>query len=230
MDRSLKERVIGASVLVGLAVWLIPWVLDGPVQDAEVGAAQVPAAERSAPLRTQTIRLDGQPNSSTQAGATDIPGRPVPQGPEGVPEGTLDVSVAPQPDAPAVPAPIRTTAEVRVDASSENAAVVSAGAPRETVNEPGSAASGATSSTTAPAQSGPGWLVQVGSFGSEENARRQAGRIADAGYTARLYPHSAGGGVMYRVRVGPEPSREGAEEIASSLRDQQFVAQVVSSD
>ena len=192
MDRSLKERVIGASVLVGLAVWLIPWVLDGPVQDAEVGAAQVPAAERSAPLRTQTIRLDGQPNSSTQAGATDIPGRPVPQGPEEVPEGTLDVSVAPQPDAPA--------------------------------------ASGATSSTTAPAQSGPGWLVQVGSFGSEENARRQADRIADAGYTARLYPHSAGGGVMYRVRVGPEPSREGAEEIASSLRDQQFVAQVVSSD
>ena len=38
MDRSLKERLIGASVLVGLAVWLIPWVLDGPLPDTEFEA------------------------------------------------------------------------------------------------------------------------------------------------------------------------------------------------
>ena len=234
MDRSLKERVIGASVLVGLAVWLIPWVLDGPVQDAEVGAAQVPAAERSAPLRTRTIRLDDQPNSSAQAGAADIPGRPVPQGSEETPGGTLEVPAAAQPDASAAPAPIRTNAEVRVDASSGNAAVVSAGAPRENASEPNAAAAGTpsstTSPTTAPAQTGPGWLVQVGNYGVEENARRQVGRMADAGFTARLYPHRSGGELMYRVRIGPEPSREGAEEIASSLRDRGFVVQVVSSD
>lgn len=233
MDRSLKERVIGASVLVGLAVWLIPWVLDGPVPDAEVGAAQVPAAERSAPLRTQTIRLDEQPNPSTQAGQTDIPGRPVPQGPEETPEGTPAtpaVPVAAQPDAPAAQAPMRTTAEVRVDASSGNAAVVSAGAPRETASQPNATTTGTPSPTTTPAQTGPGWFVQVGSFEAEENARRLADRLADAGYAARLYPHTSGGRQMYRVRVGPEPSREGADEIASSLLARDFRAQVVSSD
>ena len=30
MDAHLKERLIGAVVLVVLGVWLIPWVLDGP--------------------------------------------------------------------------------------------------------------------------------------------------------------------------------------------------------
>lgn len=32
MDQGLKERLIGAAVLVALAVWLIPWLLDGPEQ------------------------------------------------------------------------------------------------------------------------------------------------------------------------------------------------------
>ena len=30
MDQGLKERLVGAAVLVAIAVWLIPWVLDGP--------------------------------------------------------------------------------------------------------------------------------------------------------------------------------------------------------
>ena len=195
MDRSLKERVIGASVLVALEVWLIPWVLDGPVPDAESGAAQAPADERSAPLRTQTIRLDeNRQNSSAQSDTPDIPGSPALQDSEEVARVMLEASAGAQPGAPAAPVPVRTTAEAQVEAGS-------------------------------------GWLVQVGSFGDEENARQVAGRLVEAGYSARLYPHRSGGGnLMYRVRVGPEPSREGADEIASSLRNRGYVAQVVSSD
>ena len=186
MDRSLKERLVGASVLVGLAVWLIPWVLDGPVPGPEFRVPQEPATEVSAPLRTQTIRLENPQNSSARVGATDISGSSADSGS--------------RPIAPVQPAP-------------GGMATVSSGTTRET---PGGTVAG--------------WLVQVGSFGDEENARRQANRVADAGYTARLYPHTSGGRLMCRVRVGPEPSREGADEIASSLRDEGFVAQVVSND
>lgn len=193
MDRSLKERVVGASVLVALAVWLIPWVLDGPVPDTESVAAQSPSAERPAPLRTQTIRLDNRQNSSAQSGTPDIPGTPAPQDSDEVARVSIEASAGAQPEAPAAPVPMRTTAEVEVEAV-------------------------------------PGWLVQVGSFGDEENARQVAGRLVEAGFTARLYPHTSGGNLMYRVRVGPEPSREGADEIASSLRNRGYVAQVVSSD
>ena len=193
MDRSLKERVIGASVLVALAVWLIPWVLDGPVPEAESGTAQAPAAERSSPLRTQTIRLENPQNTSAQGDTPDIPGSSAPQDSEEVARVLLEASAGTQPEAPAAPAPIPAIAQVQVDAH-------------------------------------PGWLVQVGSFGDEENARQVAGRLVEAGYTARLYPHRSGGNLMYRVRVGPEPSRDGADEIASSLRNRGYVAQVVSSD
>ena len=229
MDRSLKERVIGASVLVALAVWLIPWVLDGPVPDAGSGAAQAPTAERSAPLRTQTIRLENQQNTSTQGGAPDIPGSPTPQDSGEVAEATLEAPFDAQPEVAAAPVPGPATADVRADPPPATTAVVSAGVTGEAGNAPDPAASGAGSSAI-PVQPGSGWLVQVGSFGEEENARRLVDRLDVVGYTARLYPHRSGGGLMYRVRVGPETSREGADEIASSLRDQGYLAQVVSSD
>jgi cell division septation protein DedD len=46
MDQGLKERLVGAAVLVAIAVWLIPWVLDGPEAPLESGASalQLPAA------------------------------------------------------------------------------------------------------------------------------------------------------------------------------------------
>ena len=62
MDSRLKERLIGAAVLVALGVWLIPWVLDGPAQtpepESEPAALKLPAPQDSAPVRSQTIRLD----------------------------------------------------------------------------------------------------------------------------------------------------------------------------
>ena len=248
MDRSLKERVIGASVLVALAVWLIPWVLDGPVPDTGSGAAQAPAAEGPAPLRTQTIRLDNRQNTSAQDGAPDIPGSTPPRDSGEVAEIAPDVPAGASPNAPADARPDApddarpaapgalaaepANAEASADAPSGGAVTVRAGVPGVLGGAPAPAASGLSGSSESPvpAQAVTGWLVQVGSFGDEENARRQADRLADAGFTARLYPHTSGGRRMYRVRVGPEPSREGADEIASSLRNEGFVADVVASD
>ena len=228
MDRSLKERVIGASVLVGLAVWLIPWVLDGPVSDAETGAVWAPLAEPSGPLRTRTIRLEDQQAASAPVTQTDIPDAREPQDSD---EGAVELpeTAAVRPDAPATSS-MRATAEALLDASSGSAATVAAGSSRPVASEPDGPAPAGTASAAEPTAAASGWAVQVGSFGDEENARRQAGRLADAGYTARLYPVRSGGRLMYRVRVGPESSREGADEIASSLRDEGFVAQVVSGD
>ncbi len=229
MDRSLKERVIGASVLVGLAVWLIPWVLDGPVPDAETGAAWAPSAEPSAPLRTRTIRLEDQQAATAPVAGTDIPGTPEPRASDEGAGSLPEITAAARPDAPATPS-MSTTADVLLDASSGSAATAAVGSHRPVANEPDAPSSAGAASSAEPTAAASGWVVQVGSFGDEENARRQAGRLADAGYTARLYPVRSGGRLMYRVRVGPGSSREGADEIASSLRDEGFVAQAVSGD
>ncbi len=62
MDRGLKERLIGAAVLVALAFWLIPWALNGPdpTEEADVRETlELPAAQgSSAPVRTHTVYLD----------------------------------------------------------------------------------------------------------------------------------------------------------------------------
>jgi DedD protein len=60
MDSRLKERLIGAAVLVALGVWLIPWLLDGAEQPREstVPALELPAEKDAAPVRAQTIQLD----------------------------------------------------------------------------------------------------------------------------------------------------------------------------
>ena len=56
MDQGLKERLVGAAVLVAIAVWLIPWVLDGPEAGLETpgSSLQLPAAEEPMPMRTQS--------------------------------------------------------------------------------------------------------------------------------------------------------------------------------
>lgn len=70
-------------------------------------------------------------------------------------------------------------------------------------------------------------MVQLGSFGEEENAKRLADRVSTFGFRARVSVYTASGRPMYRVRVGPEATRETAAAVASSLNAHGFVAQVV---
>ncbi len=67
--------------------------------------------------------------------------------------------------------------------------------------------------------SGAGWGVQVGSFGLERNALIQRGELRDRGFPA-LVERTVGedGRELFRVRVGPLPSREAGERTLERLR------------
>jgi DedD protein len=64
VEPHVKERIVGAAVLVALGVWLIPWILDGPddvVRESEsLPEISLPAAEPITPLRTEN-RAPDQP-------------------------------------------------------------------------------------------------------------------------------------------------------------------------
>lgn len=202
MNSRLKERLIGAAVLVALGVWLIPWLLDGPDQAREDTEASLslPVQTESVPVRTQTIDLEGRRY------ATDTATREAP------PEPSQDS--APPQAAPVVlaePPSGATGATGATEASSSRA-------------EPDPVAT----DTPAP-RAEPAWVVQLGSFGEHDNARRLAERVATFGYKADVSTYHAGGRTMYRVRVGPGRSRNEAEAVASSLTAHGFVAQVVRS-
>ncbi len=61
------------------------------------------------------------------------------------------------------------------------------------------------------------WGVQLGSFSNRENANRMVNDLVDQGFPAHVSVTSSGGRSMYRVRVGPRPSRASAAELARTL-------------
>ena len=59
MDRGLKERIIGAAVLVVIAVLVVPVFLDGPSSDAEIITESVALpGQNNQSRKTQTIVLE----------------------------------------------------------------------------------------------------------------------------------------------------------------------------
>jgi len=215
MDPRLKERLIGAAVLVALAVWLIPWVLDGPepVRETPPLTLELPLAPETPAMRRQTIDLAERREDSAQPAAIVPPAR--------------------DSEAVAVPDPGPTAV-----AAADNAPAALA-EPDKAPPPAGSDSAPAPSSAAAPQRTPPtaaqrpargDWMVQLGSFGERENADRLASRVATFGSAPEVSTTRAGGRVMYRVRVGPHDSRELAEAAASSLSAHGFVAQVVTVD
>ena len=82
MDRALKERVIGAIVLVVVAVLIVPVFLDGPSNDAEIVSAVVSLPGQNQQERTtQTVvlnldRTEPVPTSTPSSAAVET--QPVP--------------------------------------------------------------------------------------------------------------------------------------------------------
>ncbi len=221
MDQGLKERLVGAAVLVAIGVWLIPWVLDGPENPVDTGPAslQLPAAQEPVPMRTQTLKL-GEPPAAAQ------PVEPAPPPAETVvataaPEPAESASAEAPPTALAkpLPAPAKPAAQPPAAAETKPApAPQVAEAPRK----PAPAA--------APAAGKGDWTVQLGVFGDESNARRLAERASTFGYKANVANTRVNGKTMYRVRVGAFAAKSQAEATASALGAHGITARVVAAD
>lgn len=63
------------------------------------------------------------------------------------------------------------------------------------------------------------WVVQVGSFRDEGQARAVSGDLEQSGYASvRVSPHDLDGRVFYRVQVGAFTERAPAETMAQQMR------------
>jgi DedD protein len=208
MDQGLKERLVGAAVLVAIGVWLIPWVLNGPdnAVETEPASLQLPAAEEPVPMRTQTLRL-GEPD----AAAPTAEGRDSSEGETVV--AAASPSVEPAPAAVAEP-PVAKPAPA---AKTQSPAPVESVAPAPT--KP-------VSRTTAATPKGD-WTVQLGSFSEEANARRLAEKVSTFGHKPTVSSYRASGKTLYRVRVGAYDVKGQAEATASALSAHGLTAKVV---
>jgi DedD protein len=223
MDQGLKERLVGAAVLVAIGVWLIPWVLDGPETPLDTGASslQLPPAEEPMPMRTQTLRLgDSAGSADAAAPATAEATEPQAIAPPANAEPPPAQAPVAKDDAAEQPAASVALAETRPAAADEPADEAPASTPRAAV---------AAAPAPKPAQSAPAgeWIVQLGSFGEEGNARRLAQRASTFGYKADVSSTRSNGRTLYRVRVGPATTRGKADATASALRAHGIESKVV---
>jgi DedD protein len=83
VERQVKERLIGAAVLVAAAVILIPELLSGPQQSPN---APAPPRAGEAPMKTYTIELNRSPDAPAAAVETAAPP------PESLPDSAADTS------------------------------------------------------------------------------------------------------------------------------------------
>jgi DedD protein len=207
MDSRAKQRLTGAVILVALFVLLVPELLRGPR-----GAANAPAdAPADEGMRRYTIDLDSsspatRPNSGPES-AVALP--PVAQtlavpGEDATPEPRTMPQVTPQADPPGVPAAKPPASNVAPQASVP--------APSAAVPAP------VTNPASSPASARGSFVVQLGSFGSKENADRLVRDMIAKGFSAFVAPITSGGRELYRVRVGPTRDRPAAEALAAQLR------------
>jgi DedD protein len=228
MDEALKARLIGAAVLVAVAVLLIPELLSGrkPVEQAAGEVAGSPGK------RIITIELGGRPGPSAGSGTGgNAPAAAAPSAAPALPAAMPEQSAQ---GTPAV-APARqaetTAAEPAVATEQKSSAPPAATAVAAT--EPARATPAPVRAP--PPEAGPrpapgGWAVQVGAFGSVATANGLVNKLQADGYRAFVAPTQRGGKTLHRVRVGPEAQKAGAERLAGQLKAKGLPATVVQND
>jgi DedD protein len=202
MDRALKERIIGAIVLVLFVVLVVPVFLDGPTKSGEIISENVPLPGQSGQTN-QTIVLDRDRT-------------------EPVPAATINNSPA---VADAAPEPEPQVQAVVVE---KEEAPVEKQQPAERAQVEDIPPSVKSSVQKAPAASTTGmWAVQLGSFGNPDNAEKLAADLRKQGFAAFLSQLATGSNQLHRVRIGPQKDREGAEAMAVRLKAAGHEGQVV---
>jgi DedD protein len=198
MDRSLKERIIGAAVLVAFVVLVVPVFLDGSPQSGEVISKRVPLPGQADEQKTQTIILQRDRNEPVPLAASNEPveqhaarGKPTAASTEhaAITEKAA-ASAAPPDPRPKTPPP------TVVDATSSSTGMwaVQLGSFSNPQNAEKLAAELRKQGFAAflsqlTIESGPLHRVRIGPQKDRDSAEAMAARLKRAGHTGQVVPH-----------------------------------------
>jgi DedD protein len=203
MDLSLKQRLLGAAVLIALAVLFIPMFMSGS------------APQKSAEMETSSLAIPPAPDREFQTRVLPVaPAANAPAGAAPVDEGhiaTVDTATAPKPVEPppvaATPAPAPATPVAKpTPAPAAAPPPAPSTAPESPKPVPGQAADGK-------------YFVHLGVYTATKNADELVATLKKGGYPAFAESSSYQGKPASRVRVGPFADRSAAE--AARLRIKQ---------
>ncbi len=228
--------LLGLALALGVALYItkapIPFINKVPGRTAAQDQAE---AERNrdwdpnAPLAGRAASRPAAAGSAAGAVATGPPVAPVaPVGPAGGPPKPAGAASAPQATTAARdPAAILSGAPVAPPAvpTATDAAGRTSATPRTASTTSPGAAPGARS-TAAPSDPFT-YFVQAGAYARSEDAEQQKARLALLGHAARVTERELAGRTVYRVRVGPFPTRDEADSLQVRLQEAGVEAQIV---
>jgi len=211
MERALKERIIGAAVLVLFVVLVVPIFLDGPPDATEIVSEPVllPGQQDQ---KTQTVVLDRNRTEPVPAASNTTQTDTTPGDAQ---------SDAESPKEPAAAPPKTEKTDNETEAKPAEAEEQPQPAPKVVAPAPTPVVKTPSASTTGM------WAVQLGSFSNKDNAEKLAADLRKQGYAAFLSQLSTDSGRLHRVRIGPQKDRQSAEAMASRLLKVGHKGQVV---
>lgn len=208
MHQRLKERLVGAAVLVVLAVIFIPMILTGPVDTGAIEETNIPA-KPDEKFRPTLVPISGSVS----------PAEPVTRE-EPTAETDTDTTLIETEDTVAAPAAEPSAAESETETKAQElpvAAAQAAASPRPKAEKP---------KTDKPVGLS-AWVVQLGSFSSKVNADKLNLSLRKEGFPAFVEPIEQDSKTIYRVRVGPELLRSDAEKLLKSINEKMKLKGIV---
>ena len=248
MDRRVKERLVGASILVVLIVLVVPELLSGPPGPAPVSVGPTLPVSAPEPIRNVTVDLatSKAPEPESQEAQGAAPSAPPQEaraeaasavaGADASAVAGADASAGTATDplhAPPGNAPDSSDMPPSPDIPAAQNAHSSDTPPSASPPRPASPTSletavpAPTSRLARPALAGKAWAVQLGSFASRDNADKLTRQLKAQGFSVYVVPGGSGPSLRYRVRIGPMPDRGTAAQAAAKLKSAGQAASLV---
>jgi cell division septation protein DedD len=196
MDSGLKTRLLGAAVLIALAVIFVPMLLPGSNSGSQPASTKaVPEPDGEMQTRVLQVGPEGASAGSSTVAAINDPDRVATLNLEGHP-------AALQPLSSGLPIEATTAPAASVPASTPSTA------PGVTPPEPAAAV----------AATQPGaWAVQLAAYSDEASANKMRDRLRGQGIDGYVDSVSTAKGKLWRVRAGPFASRNVAESTRAEI-------------
>jgi len=207
-----RHRIVGAVILVALAVIFLPMLLSdrspetgdggvvpgGSAPETRIVVTPVPPpGDKAASIPKLAVSEKAPEKSGTATKTVIVPVEPATQLPPSASAPSL-------PDSP--PPEVKSAPQPKAAAETKSVKAVAA-------------------KPTAPVEKG--WLVQVGAFSQLENARRLHDKLSQKGYTALLDPPNPEKGKTVRVEVGPYKDAAAAKAAQARIQSEFGIKGVV---
>lgn len=203
----LKQRIIGALVLVSLAVIFVPMLFDEPHSERTSTTIKIPEEPPFPEVEAPESELEPAPSYGLESSESDLAAPPSAQDADSPGYRILEES----PGQEAV-SESSDTGQIENDDAQE-----SVNAPAETTEQSSESATPEAAEYERSLEGA--WVVQLGSFGNSDNARRLRDQVREKGYGSHLQEVVRGDTTLTRVFSGPFASKSEAESAKRALDD-----------